>query len=189
MVQWQGWLSQVLGLRSPLLMTSLFYVIALIALPLLMVVAATGVSRRWGGLTASWLLVATRFSYSMVPLGFGMWLAHYGFHLLTSYDAVIPAAQRFAADLGWTSLGRPGGARLVAPVVYWLPRLEILCLDVGLLLTLHTGYRISLGLSSRPARALRAFAPWALLGLLLFVVGIWVVLQPMQMRGTMQGMG
>jgi len=73
-------------------------------------------------------------------------------------------------------------------VMDWLPRLEIVCLDVGLLLTLHSGYRISLGLSSWPSRALKAFAPWALLSLFLFLVGVWIVLQPMQMRGTMQGM-
>jgi len=188
-VDWQSRFSRWLGVRSPLLTTSLFYMIALIVLPLLMVGAATVLSRRWGGLTMSWLKVATRFSYSMAPLGFGMWLAHYGFHLLTSYDAVIPTAQRFAADLGWTSLGVPQWSfACCGPVLYWLPRLEVLFLDVGLLLTLHTGYRISLGLAARPSRALQAFAPWALLSLLLFLAGVWVVLQPMQMRGTMQGM-
>jgi len=170
-------------------MTSLFYLTALIVLPFLTVGAATVVSRRWGGLAMSRLMVATRFSYSLVPLGFGMWLSHYGFHFLTSYDAVIPTAQRFAADLGFTFLGVPEWAcACCGPVMYWLPRLEILFLDVGLLLTLHSGYRIALGLSSRPSRAIKAVAPWALLSLVLFLVGIWIVLQPMQMRGTMQGM-
>ena len=84
-VDWQSRLSHLLGVRSPLVMTSLFYLMALIVLPLVMVGAATVVSRRWGGLTMSRLMVATRFSYSLVPLGFGMWLSHYGFHFLTSY--------------------------------------------------------------------------------------------------------
>jgi len=33
-----------------------------------------------------------------VPIGFGMWLAHYSFHLFTSYGTILPAAQRFAED-------------------------------------------------------------------------------------------
>jgi hypothetical protein len=61
---------------------------------------------------------------------------------------------------------------------------------VGLLLSLYTSYRLaqtdSLGKTSR---ALRALAPWALLTLLLFGVGVWIVLQPMQMRGTLQMTG
>jgi hypothetical protein len=186
-VEWQSRFSELPGIRSPLLLTSVFYLIALVVLPLLMVGAATVISQHWGGLTISKLMLATRFSYSLVPLGFGMWLSHYGFHFLTSYLAVIPAAQRFAADLGFAFCGAPEWAcACCGPVTDWLPRLEILCLDVGLLLTLHSGYRISLGLSSRTSRALAAFAPWALLSLFLFLLGIWIVLQPMQMRGTMQ---
>jgi hypothetical protein len=182
-------LSHLLGVRSPLVMTSLFYLMALIILPLVVVGAAAIVSRRWGGLTMSPLMVATRFSYSLVPLGFGMWLSHYGFHFLTSYQTVIPSAQRFVADLGWSFLGVPEWANACCgPVMDWLPRLEILFLDLGLLLTLHSGYRIALGVCSRPLRALRAFAPWALVSLFLFLAGVWIVLQPMQMRGTMPRM-
>ena len=111
--------------------------------------------------------MATRFSYSLVPLGFGMWLAHYGFHFLTSYATVIPtcAAVCRATWAGRFSERPSGPVACCGPVVDWLPRLEILFLDVGLLLTLHTGYRISLGLTERPVasaegvRALGAAEP------------------------------
>ena len=69
----------------------------------------------------------------------------------------------------------------------WLPRLEVLSLDFGLLLSLYAGYRIALAQSSRLPQALRALAPWAVLMTLLFAAGIWLVFQPMQMRGTLQG--
>ena len=49
-VDWQSRSGHLLGQRSPLLVTSLFYVTALIVLPLLMVGAAAVLSRRWGGL-------------------------------------------------------------------------------------------------------------------------------------------
>ena len=131
--------------------------------------------------------MATRFAYALVPLGFGMWLAHYSFHLLTSCQAVIPAAQRFAGDLGWHVLGTPEWSDACCrPVADWLPRLEILFLDLGLLLSLYSGYRIARG---RTPAAWRAFVPWALLIVLLFATGVWIVLQPMQMRGTLARMG
>ena len=91
-------------------------------------------------------------------------------------------------DLGWPALGQPHWvAACCRPVADWLPRLEVLFLDLGLLLSLYTGYRIALAQSSRLSQALWALAPWALLMTLLFAAGIWLVFQPMQMRGTLQG--
>jgi len=95
------------------------------------------------------------------------------------------SALRFAR--GWQSDHRRWVAACCRPVADWQPRLEILCLDLGLLLSLYTGCRISLTHSTRLAHALRALAPWALLMALLFVAGVWLVLQPMEMRGTMPG--
>ena len=119
-----------------------------------------------------------------------MWLAHYSFHFLASFDAVTPALQRFAGDLGWAILGEPAWARACCrPVADWLPRLEILFLDLGLLLSLYSGYRIALTQSERASQALKMLAPWALLIVLLFAAGVWIVLQPMQMRGTLSAAG
>jgi hypothetical protein len=133
--------------------------------------------------------VATRFAFALVPLGFGMWLAHYGFHLLTGYDAALPAARRFAADAGLSVLGDPEWAcNCCRPVGDWVLRLELLALGGGLLLSLYAGHRVARSLAA-PGRMLGALAPWALLLLLLFAAGVWLVFQPMQMRGTMQGLG
>src|SRR5437868_4312192 len=145
---------------------------------------SAGLSRWLGQLKESWLQVAIRFAFSLVPLGFGMWLAHYSFHFLASFDAVIPAMQRFAGDLG-LALGEPEWRYACCrPVADWLPRLEILFLDVGFLFSLYSAYRIALTQCHRPSQALKAFAPWGMLIALLFAVGVWIVLQPMQMRGA-----
>jgi hypothetical protein len=58
-------------------------------------------------------------------------------------------------------------------------------LDFGLLLALYAAYRIALAQSERISQALQALAPWALLIIALFLIGVWIVLQPMQMRGTL----
>jgi ferredoxin len=178
MAEWQRQLGLLMGIHSHLLATTSFYLLALVALPLLAVGGAATLSRRWGRLGAGTLDVATRYAYSLVPLGFGMWLAHYCFHFLTSCGTAMPVAQRFAADLGLTSLGAPAwGVACCRPVTPWLLHLELLFLDVGLLLSLYTGYRL--------APTLKALAPWALLLVLLFATGVWIVFQPMQMRGTL----
>jgi cytochrome c oxidase assembly factor CtaG/polyferredoxin len=184
---WRERLDSLLGQPSPLLATSLFYLLGLVALPALAVGTAAAASHWWGQLRASWFEVASRFAYALVPLGFSMWLAHYCFHLFTSYDTLIPGAQRFVADLGWPVLGQPNWvAACCRPVAEWLPRLEILFLDLGLLLSLYSGYRIALVQSRRLPQALRVLAPWAVLMALLFAAGIWLVFQPMQMRGTLE---
>jgi cytochrome c oxidase assembly factor CtaG/ferredoxin len=168
--------------HSPFLANVVFYFFALLVLPLVTVGAAAAVSCRRD---TSWRETASRYSFALVPLGFAMWLSHYSFHLLTSYDTVIPVTQRFVADLGWTILGEPSWvAGCCRTVGGWLPRLEILFLDLGLLLSLYTGYRIALAETSRFGRAMKVLLPWALLMVLLFLAGVWIVLQPMQMRGT-----
>jgi cytochrome c oxidase assembly factor CtaG len=188
-LEWRDQLTFVLRQRSPILATSLFYVLGLIVLPVFLVGIPAVLSRWLGQLKESWLEVATRFAYSLVPIGFGMWLAHYSFHFLASFETVIPAIQRFAGDLG-LAFGEPewqcGCCR---PVADWLPRLEILFLGLALLLSLYSGYRIALTQSERVSRALKIFAPWGLLIVLLFAIGVWIVLQPMQMRGTMLAAG
>jgi cytochrome c oxidase assembly factor CtaG len=185
-VAWRDRLDLLLGQPSSLLTTSLFYIVALLMLPFLATRTAAALSRRWGRLDASWVETATRYSYALVPLGFGMWLSHYTFHLVTSYDTVVPTTVRFVCDLGSNALGPPHWvAGCCRPALDGLLHLEILLLDLGMLLSLYTGYRIALAQSSRWSQALRAFAPWAMLITLLFAAGIWIIFQPMQMRGTL----
>lgn len=189
-VTWQDQLRSYLGLSSPFLIVSLSYFFALLALPLLTVATAAALSRRWGQLAGSRVDVATRYSYALVPLGFGMWLGHYTFHFFTSYATVLPTLQRLAGDLGWAFWGDPDwGCACCQAAAAWHPRLEILFLDLGLLLSLYTGYRIALTQSAQLAQAVAALLPWGLLLVLLFLAGVWIVCQPMQMRGTMLGMG
>jgi cytochrome c oxidase assembly factor CtaG len=187
-VEWQERLRSHFGSCSPLLVTSLYYLLGLMVLPLLAVGSAAALSCCWGRLEGNRLDVATRFSYSLLPLGFGMWLSHYSYHFLGSCETVVPTAQRFVGDLGWQILGEPAWVLACCrPVAEWLPRLEIVSLDLGLLLSLYSGYRIALNQCPERLRAVRAFLPWGVLIVVLFATGVWIILQPMQMRGTISG--
>src|SRR5262249_32258262 len=106
-VAWERQVSAWAGVRSPVWVVTGVYLLALGAVPALLVGGAAAAGRAGGRLPGRRRDVAVRFAYALVPLGFGMWLSHYCFHFLTGYDAVVPVAQRFLADHGWAGLGAP----------------------------------------------------------------------------------
>jgi ferredoxin len=182
---WQDRLRAEWGQPTLFWVVSVYYLFALAIVPALAVGGAAALSHRLSRLSISWLETARRYVYALAPLGFAMWLCHYSFHLLTSYDAIVPAAQRFAGDMG-LNLGTPDRTcGCCRTVLSWVPRLEIVFLDVGLLLSLYTAYCIAMAGAKGLPQMLKVLAPWAVLIVLLFAAGIWIVLQPMQMRGAM----
>src|SRR5262245_30698941 len=67
---------KLLGQSSHLLTTTLFYALAFVVFPLLAIGGAACLSRKLSGLGDTWIGSVTRYSYALVPLGFGMWLSH-----------------------------------------------------------------------------------------------------------------
>jgi len=67
----------------------------------------------------------------------------------------------------------------------WISSLELCFLDLGLLLTLYTVWRVARRLATGDRMALAAMSPWAVLAGALYSAGVWIVFQPMQMRGMM----
>lgn len=61
--------------------------------------------------------------------------------------------------------------------------LQILFLDAGLLLTLYVIVRIAEQYGERVRHTVAVAAPWAVLSFGLYVVGIWILFQTMEMRG------
>ncbi len=122
----------------------------------------------------------SRFSIALAPLGFGMWLAHFTFHFFTAAFTPLPVFGRIAHDFGLS--GQPEW-KVPSLAFYNLPGLELLFLDAGLLLTLYLVWRIA---PEFPGRSrLRVLLPWAILAMLLYAAGVWIIFQPMEMRGTL----
>jgi cytochrome c oxidase assembly factor CtaG/polyferredoxin len=99
-----------------------------------------------------------RFTLTLVPLGFTMWAAHVAYHLATA-RSTIPD---------------------------WLTPAQLILLDAGLLLTLYVIRRVALHYVARGRTAAALAAPWMALAGVLYGIGIWILFQPMQMRGAMQ---
>ena len=140
----------------------------------------------WCAARTPTLALATRYAFALIPLGFAMWVAHYSFHFFTSWEAIIPATQRFASDLGVELLGPPEWiCACCRPAADWVVRFELLALGVGLLTTLYTALRIAESRTSSTRQSIGAVAPWGLLAIALYAAGVWILLQPMEMRGTL----
>jgi len=115
-----------------------------------------------------------------------MWLIHFSYHLLSGGQTALPVVQRAAMDIGITIFGSPDWSfSSTMPSLDWLPSLELLVLDLGLLLTLYIGWRIASRFRFSFVRTLGLNAPWAGLAVLLYSIGVWIIFQPMQMRGMM----
>ena len=129
-----------------------------------------------------------RFSLGLVPLGLAMWAAHLLFHLSTGWRTAWPVAQRAAEDLGVHWFGVP---RWAAPAPLFAPHvtlaIQVLLLDAGVLLSLYVGWRIARSRAKNGRDGLLLLAPWAVIAALLYAAGIWIFLQPMQMRGMVHG--
>ena len=147
-----------------------------VLLPALAVLLCGAVNR----LTGSGLNIADgarRFAFALVPVGVAMWAAHLLYHFVTAWGAPIASAGRMIAS---------GATAFAVPFVPgWLTSVQILLLDCGLLLTLYLCWRIAKQYADRVPKSLGMAAPWAALSCVLYAAGVWILLQPMQMRGMM----
>ena len=155
--------------------------------PALLVPACAAAGRALAGPSARGLPVRqiiTRLSPALVPLGFSMWLAHFGFHLWTGIATLLPAAERAGSELGLTTSVAVSHAMAPSALAANLfPELELWLLAAGLVVSVAVGWRLARDLVERPGGALRLALPWAALAAGLYMAGVWIVLQPMQMRG------
>jgi hypothetical protein len=179
----QSWLAAALGTTREAPVLASLFAAGLIVEPVILVGLAAWASRLGAGRSEPLLAVATRYAYALVPFGFSVWLAHYAFHFFTGLWTFVPVVQSAAAAVG-VPLGQPRWdlAGLPPHVVY---PLELGFLGLGFVGSLLVAYRIAA--RETPARAMRAFAPWGVLVALLLVAAIWLLSQPMEMRGTFLG--
>lgn len=185
-IAWEETLQARFDLSSPRSIEIVFFILSLLVLPLILAVSCGMLSRFLGRIRIGWRELICSFAGAFVPLGFSMWGAHFVFHLLTGGYAIVPVTLRAAGDLGISYFGTPDWSWLsLVPTLDWLLSLQLLLLDLGFLLTLYTGWRIAKGYRAGGKGTFGLFMPWASLAIGLYIVGIWIVFQPMQMRGMM----
>jgi hypothetical protein len=129
-----------------------------------------------------------RLSFALLPVGLSMWAAHLLFHLFSGWTTLKPGWQQAAIDFGIRGFGPPQwGATNSLLSANGLLSVQLLILDAGLLLSLYVGWRIARELVSGWRRAAWCLLPWAVIALALYSLGVWILLQPMQMRNMVHG--
>ena len=122
---------------------------------------------------------ACGFLVAFTPLGFAMWISHLLFHLLTGSHTPGPIFQRAMSDLGLGAM--PANWTVPSLAFPALPGLQILLLNAGILFSLWILWQKSK--IAAPSRAGWFFAPWGSLALLLYALALWIIFQPMELRG------
>ena len=176
----EQWLANALGIRYELPLLAFVFALFLVVEPVLLMGVAAWLTRVWGGNKNSVLSIAVRYSYSLAPLGFGIWLAHFSFHFLTGLYTIVPVIQSALGFLGEPRWGTPG----LAPNVVQL--FEFGFIVLGLLGSLLVSYAIA---SADEARPTRVFVVWAVLSIVIAVAAFWLMSQPMEMRAVTLGSG
>jgi hypothetical protein len=178
----ENWLGAVLHVHREAPVLALIFGAVLLLEPLVLLGAASWITWRVTGRKRSLLTTLTRYSFALVPVGFGMWLAHYSFHFLTGVLTIVPVAQSAVADLGFRFLGSPHWTWTGMPVRFVQP-IEMGFLLLGFVGSLMVAWRLAEeDLAGHPVRA---FLPWASVGLLLLIASVWLMTLPMDMRATL----
>ena len=131
---------------------------------------------------------------SLWPLAISMWLAHFGFHFVTGFRSALPPIQRAAQDIGVNAFGVPQwSANCCAIMPAWLIPAQLCVLGAGLLMSLsllwssaersieqRNGAKLPamFTVAWRASISMCAALSW-------WALGVWIVLQPMQMRGLL----
>ena len=181
--QLQEWLSRDVGIRSEAIALLLIFGFSNLLLPLLAALGAAMASARLTGYRKRDSLRDTlaAFAPSFVPIGFGIWFAHYSFHLLTGPLLIVPVALEFL-----------GGQPDWAP---WSGSVDLVIIGLLQATALMGGFLWSMWLAQKAAvrlyrrKALLGMLPWALVFLLLMLAAWQVFTLPMEMRGTLELFG
>ena len=176
-------LARGLGVTIEAPVLAIVFGLFLVLEPLLLIGGAAWLTKALGRSRNSVVALAVRYSYSLVPLGFGIWLAHYSFHFLTGLFTFIPVMQAAVNELGSAILGQPQWALVGLPVNV-VQVFEVGFILLGLLGSLSVAY-----LLAATDRMSRVFIPWAVLALAIAAAAFWVMSQPMEMRGLVLGSG
>jgi ferredoxin len=184
-IRLQQWLALTLGIGSEVLQLALIFLLGAVALPALLLELADRLSGIGSGQSRGHFV--GQFSTAFVPLGLGIWLAHYGFHFSIGALTLFPVLHSFILDHGWDWLPGPPNW----DVGFLIPYGAILPLQIGAVsLGFFGGLSVLSAQSLRvekPSRAaLLRLLPWAVLLTLLTIASLAVFSQPMQMRGVLE---
>ena len=179
----QEWLALNLGVTNEFPALLLIFGLSNLLLPMAIVVAAAYLGR---SLTRFRMRDSLRdtvaaFAPAFAPIGFGIWFAHYSFHLLVGPGLIVPVIQEFlGADGDWQRWSFSLDTNVIGLI-------QLFALIGGFLWSMRLAQKAALRLYRR--KALLGLLPWALVFLLMMLAAWQLFTLPMEMRGTLELFG
>jgi hypothetical protein len=175
-------LAAALGATSEGPVLAIVFLVGLVVAPALLLTAAGALTRGIAGKSGSLRLSILPYAYALIPIGFGIWVAHYGFHFLTGALTIVPVVQSAAIDaFGRALLGAPlwGWVGLQPGAVF---PVQLGCVVLGAAGSLAMVHAIAQG--DQPSKAVLVSAPWLAVVLVIAASAVWILSQPMEMRAV-----
>jgi cytochrome c oxidase assembly factor CtaG/ferredoxin len=202
---------QAMEARYPLLGSGLVTLPASFALLGTLLLLAVGVAKAMQVFSTekSVGVVFSRFSLALLPLGMAMWAAHLMFHVTLTLPSLGPALQQAWADLGRLLHGgghaaasamagmsqaamanMPGMSQSSMAMMLTrgfegtsLLSVQVLVMDLGLLFSMYVGWRLVRQMTASAGSMAAMLSVWVASSAALYAVCVWVLTQPMEMRG------
>jgi ferredoxin len=176
-----SWASATLSGMPPWSRAAVVTTLAVLAIAMVPVTLASIGCRIRGEAFGSRL---SRLVADLWPLGVAIWVVHFGFHLVTGWRSAWPPLQRAARDAAALDLGTPEwAAHCCASVPDWIMPAMLLILAIALTISLERCWFRARGHGVRSN--LWRWWPDALACMVWWALAVWVVLQPMEMRGLL----
>jgi ferredoxin len=175
-------LAAAIGTRSEWPVLAIIFAIGLLIAPGLLLSAAGATTRLLAANRGTLRTTVLTYAYSLIPIGLGIWVAHYGFHLVTGVLTIVPVVQSAVVDaFGRALLGGPfwGWVGLQPGAVF---PIQLGCVVLGAVGSLAMVQAISQ--RDQPSRSALASAPWLALVLVIASAALWILSQPMEMRAV-----
>jgi hypothetical protein len=171
-------IAEILNLNSELLVLLLVFGLTSLLLPAGVTLLAGWLARLLTNTVKKYTLRQTvaAFAPAFVPVGLGVWIAHYTFHLLIGIGTIIPVFQEFIGLPGeWARFGGVSDLEIIGMV-------QVVGIVGGLLWSLMIAQRVAQRLYRR--EAVFGLLPWALVLIAVAVIAVWIFGLPMEMRGS-----
>ncbi len=175
----QEWLALNLGITSEFVVLLLIFGLVNLVLPIAAAVAAAWLGLRLTGMHKRDSIRDTlaAFAPAFVPIGFGIWFAHYSFHLLVAPGLIVPVIQEFLGAVGdWQAWSLSLDENIIGSI-------QLVALVGGFLGSMRLAQKAALRLYRR--RGLLGMLPWALVFLVMMLSAWQIFTMPMEMRGTL----
>ena len=175
-------LAATIGTRSEWIVLAIVFLASVLIAPAVLLAAAGAVTRAFTAGRATVRAIVITYAYALVPIGLGIWVAHYGFHLLTGALTIVPVVQSATVDaFGRALLGGPFWSWVGMQPGTVFP-IQLGCVVLGATGSLAMVQAISQ--RDQPRWPVLGSAPWLVVVLLIATTALWILLQPMEMRAV-----